>query len=56
MELHQYFKIRGVAYKLIFPGPTDTVNTPVQWASGYSATKIISPELDPAKIQTMATY
>lgn len=56
MTLHQYFKITGVGYKMIFPPPTDVTNTPVQWTCTYSASKIITPNLQPERLQTLATY
>lgn len=43
MLLYQFFRITGVAFKLMFPEGTEAVNTPVQWAMGYSSNIVINP-------------
>ncbi len=45
MDLYQYLKITGVAFKLLFPEGTTPEATPVQWALGYSNVETMLPEL-----------
>ena len=56
MDLYQFAKITGIAWKLIFPPPTTIDATPVQWSTGYSNSSVIYPPIDPARLQTLATY
>ena len=56
MELYQFAKITGVAWKLIFPPPTSLDATPVQWSAGYSNNSVILPAIQPDRLQTLATY
>ena len=56
MDLYQYAKITGVAFKLLFPEGTTPEATPVQWAMGYSNVEIMVPELQTERLQTLATY
>ncbi|AXQ66607.1 MAG: hypothetical protein [Circoviridae sp.] len=53
MELYQFFKITGVAFKLFWPEGTDVGSTPVQWAMGYSSNQIIKPTVDFDRLQTL---
>ena len=36
MNLYQYFKITGVAFKVFFPEGTTPEATPISWSMGYS--------------------
>lgn len=36
MNLYQYFKITGVAFKIFFPEGTTPEATPISWSMGYS--------------------
>ena len=56
MDLYQFAKITGIAWKLIFPPPTTPEATPVEWSCGYSNNSVIFPEIDPARLQTLAAY
>jgi len=56
MLAYQFFKITGVAFKLFFPEGTTPEATPVQWSLGYSANKVINPDLQFGPLQTLATY
>ena len=56
MELYQYAKITGVAFKLLFPEGTTPEATPVQWSLGYSNVETMLPEIPTARLQTLATY
>lgn len=53
MELYQFFKISGVAFKLFWPEGTDPGSTPVQWAMGYSSNQIIKPTVNFDRLQTL---
>lgn len=53
MELYQFFKISGVAFKLFFPEGTDPTSTPVQWALGYSSNQVIKPTVAFERLQTL---
>jgi len=50
MDLYQYLKITGVAFKLLFPEGTTAEATPVQWALGYSNVETILPALPSARL------
>ncbi len=54
--LYQFFRIRGVAIKMIFPMPTSVESSPVQWAIGYSQNEVLYPAIIPERLQTLATY
>lgn len=56
MGAYQFFRITGIAFKLLFPEGTDPANTAVQWSMGYSSSQILAPNLDFSKLQTLATY
>lgn len=56
MNLYQFFKITGVAFKLFFPEGTTPEATPVQWAMAYSANNVLNPALPFGPIQALATY
>jgi hypothetical protein len=56
MELYQFFKITGVAFKIFFPEGTEASKTPVQWSMGYSNSEVLYPPIDPERLQTLATY
>jgi len=45
MNLYQYFKITGVAFKVFFPEGTTPEATPISWSMGYSQNEIIRPSL-----------
>lgn len=36
MDLYQFFKITGVAFKVFFPEGTTPEATPISWSMGYS--------------------
>ncbi len=56
MTLYQFFRIRGVSFKIFFPMPTDVASSPVQWSIGYSANEVIWPALPAERLQTLSTY
>ena len=56
MRLYQFFRIRGVAMKMLFPMPTDVASSPVQWTCAYSANEIMLPGIVPGRVQTLATF
>ena len=56
MELYQFAKITGVAFKIFFPEGTTPEATPCQWAMGYSASEILYPQIVAQRLQTLATY
>jgi len=56
MEVYQFAKISGVAFKVFFPEGTEAAKTPVQWSMGYSNSDILYPPIDPERLQTLATY
>lgn len=56
MRLYQFFRIRGVAIKMLFPMPTDVSSSPVQWTCAYSANEVMLPSIVPGRVQTLATF
>lgn len=56
VQLYQFFRIRGVAIKMIFPMPTNVDSSPVQWSIGYSMNEVLYPQIQPERLQTLATY
>lgn len=56
MKLYQFFRITGVSFKLMFPEGTEAVNTPVQWAMGYSSNLVINPQVSFDRLQALQTY
>lgn len=54
--LYQFFRIRGVAIKMLFPMPTNVDSSPVQWSIGYSMNEVLYPQIQPERLQTLATY
>ncbi len=56
MNLYQFFRITGVAFKIFFPEGTDPGSTPVQWAMGFSSNQVIKPDVPFDRLQTLQTY
>lgn len=56
MKAYQFFKITGVGFKLYFPEGTSPLATPVQWSMGYSASKVLNPNLAFGPLQSLATF
>ncbi len=56
MELYQFFKISGVAFKVFFPEGTTPEATPVQWSLGYSANNVLKSSLAYGPLQSLATF
>ncbi len=56
MDVYQFAKISGVAFKVFFPEGTEATKTPVQWSMGYSNSDVLYPPIDTERLQTLATY
>lgn len=56
MQLYQFFKITGVAFKIFFPEGTTPEATPVQWSMGYSSNQVIKPDVSFDRLQALQTY
>ncbi len=41
---------------MIFPMPTNVESSPVQWSIGYSMNEVLYPQIQPERLQTLATY
>lgn len=49
-RLYQFFKIRGVAFKMFFANTGQPATQPIQWSMAYSPSQIFNANVAPATI------